>query len=109
MCVNGDWSTVNHYHWDYLDASVVCREVGHSPLGIKDHTFYYETISHPVHQCVGAIAFDRAAFGQGSGPVVRTFVSCRGYEESLTSCLFFGYPDVFRNHSEDVGVRCKPG
>ena len=34
VCVNGDWGTVTSYSWDYRDASVVCKELNHSSLGM---------------------------------------------------------------------------
>ena len=33
VCMNGGWGTVCSRSWDFLDAIVVCRELGHSTLG----------------------------------------------------------------------------
>ena len=33
VCVNGTWTTICDEHWDDVDASVVCQQLGHSFYG----------------------------------------------------------------------------
>ena len=53
-----------------------------------------------------AIAVFRAAFGQGTGPVLLNNIRCTGTEFSLLSCSRSGTPYCF--HSSDAGVVCPP-
>ncbi|XP_073725828.1 scavenger receptor cysteine-rich type 1 protein M130-like [Misgurnus anguillicaudatus] len=81
---NGQWGTVGHDGWDLRDAAVVCREVGCG-----------EAISAPKN----------AHFGEGSGLIWITAVSCRGAESTLKNCGSHGW-NVEGNHTEDAGVIC---
>ena len=85
--LQGVWSTVCDDYWDSLDATVVCRQLGLSP--------------------VGAVALTNAAFGQGTGPIVLDNVQCTGSELYLTSCPNNGLYVHDCVHSEDAGVRCQ--
>lgn len=51
----------------------------------------------------GVSAFSRASFGQGTGPVLLSYLGCIGTEEGLLDC-----PALPGNcgHTEDAGVRC---
>ena len=33
VCLNNSWGTICTNTWDYLDASVACRQLGYSPYG----------------------------------------------------------------------------
>ena len=56
---------------------------------------------------IGAVAFRRAEFGEGSGPILLDDVSCSGAENALLSCSNRGIGVESCGHHEDAGVRCK--
>ena len=83
---NGEWGTVCDDGWSYIDAGVVCRQLGFGSSGIP---------------------YFNAYFGQGSGPIWLDSLSCIGNESMLISCSHLGV-NVTRScgHYEDAGVRC---
>ena len=46
-----------------------------------------------------------AYFGQGTGPILFSSVSCNGNEFSLDQCGFSSNP-YFSSHLYDVGLKC---
>ena len=83
---NGEWGTVCDDGWSYLDARVVCRQLGLGSYGSS---------------------YSGAYFGQGTGPIWLDNVLCAGTESTLASCGHLGI-NVSRScsHYEDAGVRC---
>ena len=83
---NGKWGTVCDYGWDNADAGVVCRQLGFGSSGR---------------------ALKSATYGQGSGPILLSNVSCIGVESSLADCDHFGVIVGDCTHSNDAGVSCR--
>ena len=60
----------------------------------------------------GAVAFNGAAFGEGSREIVIDGVECSGTETSLNECVLdeIGSGELIWgtdcNHTSDVGIRC---
>ena len=54
----------------------------------------------------GAIAFQNALFGQGSGSILLDDVMCLGSESSLIGCPASPIGTHNCGHSEDAGVQC---
>ena len=83
---NGEWGTVCDDGWDDTDASVVCRQLGFGSSG----------------RAIGS-----AVFGQGSGPIWLTGVTCTGTESTLATCSHVGINVTTScSHTEDAGVLC---
>ena len=83
---NYKWGTVCDDEWDDTDAGVVCRQLGFGSSGT---------------------AIGSAGFGQGSGKIWLSSVTCIGSESTLASCGHLGIEITGNcNHNEDAGVRC---
>ena len=82
----GYWGTVCDYNWDFLDAIVVCHQLGYLQAAEAPRSAY---------------------FGAGSGPSWYSSVRCAGTEHNLTECSKsssnFGSAC---SHSRDAGVVC---
>ena len=91
MYFNGTWGTVCGTGWNHPDAIVVCRQLGY-PYGEVEY-------------------FRWSKFGEGTGEVWMSSVSCTGMEERLSDCIHNGWgkTDYYCDHSDDVGVRCTDG
>nr|XP_054765115.1 deleted in malignant brain tumors 1 protein-like [Lytechinus pictus] len=85
---DGSWGTVCDINWDLRDAKVVCRMLG-----------FDGALEAPGY----------AQFGQGSGPVLLTYVSCEGTEENLSGCTHAVIGRYSCSHSRDAGAVCFNG
>ena len=82
---NGEWGTVCDHGWDNADARVVCRQLGfESSRG----------------------AYKSAYYGQGTGPIWLSNVSCIGTESNLADCEHFYITVGNCTHYDDAGVYC---
>ena len=82
---NGEWGTVCDDGWDTADATVVCRQLGFYSSGY---------------------AYGSAHYGQGTGPIWLSKLSCIGNEPNLTDCTQTIVGTKNCTHSNDAGVDC---
>ncbi|NWY08033.1 DMBT1 protein, partial [Nothoprocta ornata] len=79
------WGTVCDDSWDFLDAAVVCRQLG----------------------CGVAVAAPwRARFGPGQDPIWLDEVNCTGAEAALSQCKAKDWGVHGCDHGEDASVVC---
>ncbi|XP_025101795.1 uncharacterized protein LOC112568406 isoform X40 [Pomacea canaliculata] len=83
--VSDPWGTVCDDGWGNNDAGVVCRQLGFGQIG----------------QAVAA-----AAYGQGTGPINLSNVSCTGRETTLATCAARPWTTHNCGHHKDAGVKC---
>ncbi|KAF1573300.1 hypothetical protein FQV11_0003923, partial [Eudyptes moseleyi] len=81
----GSWGTVCDDSWDMQDAEVTCRQLGCGPA---------------------VSALDKAAFGEGTGPIWLEQVECQGTEPSLQDCWARPGDSGACRHKEDAAVNC---
>ncbi|XP_038052403.1 deleted in malignant brain tumors 1 protein-like [Patiria miniata] len=80
------WGTICDSGWSIRHAHVICRQLG------------YPSASQ---------AWQRAHFGQGSGPILLNSVACQGNESSIDQCQHSGwYGSYGCRHNRDAGVTC---
>ena len=82
---NGEWGTVCDDGWDTADATVICRQLG-----------FYSAEK----------AYGSAYYGQGTGPIWLSKLSCIGNESSLLGCGQFDIGAKNCTHSNDAAVEC---
>ena len=85
MYYNGEWGTVCDDGWDTADANVVCRQLG-------------------FHSSVRA--YRSAHYGQGTGPIWLSRLSCIGNEPNLINCSQLSVGTKNCTHSDDASVYC---
>ncbi|XP_023773510.1 putative DMBT1-like protein, partial [Cyanistes caeruleus] len=81
----GRWGTVCDHGWDLRDAQVICRQLGCG-----------EALAAPGH----------AHFGQGSGQVWLSDLTCSGRERHLGHCPAPPWGNNTCGHEEDAAVEC---
>ena len=82
----GQWGTVCDSNWDFVDAIVVCRQLGN-----------LQAVEAPRY----------AAFGAGSGPSWYYRMYCTGTERNLTECTkSISNTGSACPHSRDAGAVC---
>ena len=84
--LRGHWGTVCDSYWDFVDAIVVCRQLGN----------------------LQAVEGPRSSFfGAGSGPSWYSSLSCTGTEHNLTECSnSISNTGSACPHSRDAGAVC---
>ena len=82
---NGEWGTVCDDGWDNTDATVVCRQLGFGS---------------------SVRAYGSAQYGQGTGPIWLSRLSCFGNESNLFECGQLSVTTKNCTHSDDAAVIC---
>ncbi|XP_025112202.1 deleted in malignant brain tumors 1 protein-like isoform X2 [Pomacea canaliculata] len=83
---NGSWGTVCDDDFGSEEAAVVCRSLG--------------------FMSQGAVAYPRARYGPGTGPIWLDDVSCAGTEQFIDRCAYRPWNQGNCDHREDVSVSC---
>ena len=86
---DGLWGTVCDDNWDFLDAFVVCRQLGFS--AVEDITLFYNNVFGNVNNSI---------------PIWLDNIHCIGNETNLGLCPHFGFGVHDCSHYEDSGVNC---
>ena len=75
-------------------------------LDMNNHVCFIK-VNRFIHvYAIGAQIYRYGYFGQGSGPILFSGVSCNGNESSLDQCGFSSNPYDSSHSLSDVGVKC---
>ena len=106
VCYDRVWGMVCSSSWNSIDASVICRQLGHATAGnniVKTET---HTICIMILLYLGALG-ESGEFGLGTGPYVLYNVDCNGSEQTLFGCVLQVF--VTSSCSSPADATCLPG
>ena len=109
--LSGVWGTTNVNAGYNKDAKVICRQLGYTTYceSIFKRFVYNSYFTHVrIHDIIVQTYGCCARFGEGSGPIHLTHVSCTGLEHRLTDCEYSNNTED-DSHSKDFSVFCYIG
>ena len=101
ILVGDQWGTICDVFWGLADAEVACRDLGYSGA-------LQATGRGCKYQCMNIICTSTYIcidFGEGTGPIHRTQVTCQGFEPTIFTCPAQHNTSAC-DHSMDAGVIC---
>ena len=115
VCRYGSWGAVCDDYWHNIDASVACRQLGHSYEGSYTNcycNYYGVTNTYHCVTTIGAIAKYYSTYGSPSVSFKFTYVGCTGSESRLIDCYYrtpstYYYSSYYCSSSEGAGVVCQ--
>ena len=111
VCNQNQWGTVCDMGWDINDANVACRQAGFGSGNQTAARMCRTYLSKPVVLTASAF-LPNAAFGEGSGRIWMSGLTCGTTQVSLFTCsstTTLGTVEISTScrHADDASVRCQ--
>ena len=108
VCNQNQWGSVCDMGWDLTDGNVACRQAGFgSGMHIANSSITDFILSC---WCIASAVLANAAFGEGTGPIWMSGLTCGTTQLSLFSCSStspIGSVPLSCRHADDAAVRCQ--
>ena len=106
VCVNGVWGLISTSGFGPTDALIACKQLGYKS---GKQNIIYSTCKLK-YITGGSVYSSYTVFGEGTGPIVYSSLSCHGYESSLSECSKNDYfNSATQSRQSTVGITCWDG